>query len=341
MDTTTLNTSYTNINKLEFEKVWSGAAYTSNRESLNDLMTKLNKCIKDINEFDKILTLRDKYIEICDKIVEYYGYMSSCASSHTKEQNENGCATCGYYSSQITSLETQRRNLRTEIIGLLSKFTGIDAEVAEAADFSVVLDMLNPEEELGENPITYDEFPLYDQNQYNDVKYGNGTIQTSGCGITCAAMVISYYTGTQVTPDMLANDIKWTGNDTTMEAALDKYGIVNANNWRHGNTFEEREEGYYFNDVKQKLEEGYTAIFLMKEGNFTSGEHFILATGVTEDGKILINDPNGNNYKKGNSLLNDGYENGFDDSAFTGQWSGCWLIEPPEEYKKRNQNGEE
>lgn len=340
MDTTKLNTSYTNINKMGFDEIWSGAAFTTNRESLNDLMTKLNKCITDVNEFDKILVLRDKYIEICDKIVEYYGKIASCSSGHTEEQNENGCGTCGYYSSQINTLETQRKTLREEIIGLLGKFAGIDAEVTGAADFSIVLDMLKPEDDLEGNPTSYTEFPLYDQNQYADVKYGNGTLQTSGCGITCAAMVISYYTGTQVTPDMLATSIKWTGNDKTMEAALDQYGIINANNWRHENTFEERSDYYYFDDVKQKLEEGYTAIFLMKEGNFTGGEHFILATGVTEDGRILINDPNGNNYNKGNPVLVDGFENGFEDSAFSGQWSGCWLIEPPEDYKKRTQ-GEE
>lgn len=341
MDTTKMNTSYTTISKLGFDQIWSGASYSAHSESLNDLMTKLNKCITDLNEFNVILEKREEYIAICDKIVAYYQNIYSCSSSHTTEQNEKGCGTCSYYYNEINNLETQRKNLRQEIIGMLGKFAGIDAELTESADFSVVLDMLSPEDTDVDNPmVDYSGFPLYDQNQYNDVPYGMGTLKTEGCGITCAAMVISYYTGTQVTPDMLATSIKWTGNDKTMEAALDQYGIANTNNWSRENIFEGGDDYYYFDDVKEKLKEGYTAIFLMKEGNFTGGEHFILATGVTEDGKILINDPNGNNYNKGSQVLDDGFENGFDDSAFTGAWSGCWLIEPAETYAERERNQE-
>lgn len=34
--------------------------------------------------------------------------------------------------------------------------------------------------------------PLYFQNQYPDVRYGSGSVATSGCSITCLAMVASY-----------------------------------------------------------------------------------------------------------------------------------------------------
>ena len=98
--------------------------------------------------------------------------------------------------------------------------------------------------------------------------------------------------------------------------------------------------GYNFYEVKQKIEEeGYVAIMLMNENShFTNYGHFILATGVTEDGKFMINDPNSANYNRGN--LQDGFENGFSDGMIQQGWSGCWLIEPKDAYMLRQLTGE-
>ena len=192
------------------------------------------------------------------------------------------------------------------------------------------------------------------QNQYADVEYGNGTLQTSGCGITCAAMVISAYTGQQVTPDMLASQIEWDGNDTTLNRALNAYGIKNANNnflvASPNSKYEYIDDGLteigknaiYYDEVKQKISEGYVAIFQMNDGVFTDGSHFVLVTGLTEDGNFIIQDPNGNNYVPTGStdsqILQNGFENGFTDDDIRGSWSGCYLIEPYEDYVVRNAN---
>ena len=87
-----------------------------------------------------------------------------------------------------------------------------------------------------------------------------------------------------------------------------------------------------------KLEEGYACAIYMGPGDFTSGGHYVLATGVNEDGTIKINDPYGPNYNKG--VLKDGLENGFDPAFIQKNWRGGYLIEPYDDYVARKNNQE-
>ena len=140
MDTSKMNSSVTNINKLGFDAIWAGSSYEAQSVQLTDTMTKLNRCITDLNQFDIILQKRDKYVEICSQIKTLSGQMASCASSHTKETEETGCGNCSSLASHIQQLEIERLKLREEIIGLLSQFSGIDAEIAPPADLSGIAD---------------------------------------------------------------------------------------------------------------------------------------------------------------------------------------------------------
>ena len=335
MDTTNMNTSVSRINNIRMDETWMGAAAEAQIDSLNGFMSDLNKCISDITEFRAILLLRDQYIAICSEISRLNSLIESCSVDHSDPKSS---CSCGTYSAQIQELEVKRKELREKIIGLLGQFSGINPEVAPPVDLTTY-DNVTPDEleTIGEFS---NGFPLYNQNDYKGVPFGNGDVASSGCGISCAAMVISKYTGETVTPDMLASEynIRGLSNAQRMEEALEGYGITYANNWRADGTFDEGVNVYHYDDVKQKIEQGYTAIILMNEGDFTGAGHFVLATGVTDDGKLLINDPNGNNYTKGNSTLNDGFANGFNDSTIVSQWSGCWLIEPEEDYRERQSN---
>ena len=140
MNTSNMNTSVTNINKLGFDSIWSGSAYQAQSAQLTDTMTQLNQCIKDLNQFDIILQKRDKYVQICSDIKTLSGKRASCASSHTKETKETGCGNCTSLTSRINALEKERKLLREEIIGLLGQFVGIDAEIEPPADLSGIAD---------------------------------------------------------------------------------------------------------------------------------------------------------------------------------------------------------
>lgn len=351
MNTADINNNYKNINDISFNQVWQGNASTYQIESLNSLKTDLNKCISDLASFDNILTLRDEYIDICSEISRFDSLISSCSVDHDDE--ESSCS-CGYYSSQIQALEVKRKALREKIIGLLGQFSGITPEIEAAADLTTYDNVVVDDPKLlGE---FNGEFPLYDQTDYEGVTFvGNTDIATGGCALTCAAMVISAYTGEKVTPDMLMEKYPYVyNNQTTMNNMMAQYGIKSANsnalNEEKGKTLSlTSQDAYidggfteidsdvmYFDDAVARLEEGYVCAFYMNPGDFTGGGHYILATGITEDGKILINDPYGPNYNKGN--LQDGYENGFDPDFIRQSWGGGYLIEPYEDYKARQSN---
>lgn len=353
MEVSNLNSGVTNINNIRFSETWSGEAAEKQVESLNSFMSDLNKCISDLTAFDAILVLREQYIEICDEISRLNGLISSCSVDHNDP--ESSCS-CGYYASRIAVLESQRQQLRSTIIGLLGQFSGINPEVGPAADLTT-FDEINPDE-LESLGVFNGEFPLFDQTDYADTIFvGNKTIATSGCALTCAAMVISAYTGETITPDMLMEMYPYVyNNQTTMNNMMGQFGIKSANsnalNEEKGSTLNLTSHDIYiaggfteidsdtmsFDLMYDKLEEGYACAIYMGPGDFTGGGHYVLATGVNEDGTININDPYGPNYNKG--VLQDGFENGFDPAFIKKNWSGGYLIEPYDEYAARQNNQE-
>lgn len=110
---------------------------------------------------------------------------------------------------------------------------------------------------------------------------------TSGCGATSMCMAIHYLTGnTTPTPYTL---FKWSydngyyhGNGLGHEAvsAMGKlYGVTG--NWT----------GKDGAKIIAALKSGHPVIAHMGPGVFTKQGHYILLKGVTDDGKILVNDP--------------------------------------------------
>lgn len=164
--------------------------------------------------------------------------------------------------------------------------------------------------------------PLYLQTDYPDERYGDGTIATSGCGITCVAMVASYLTGYDYTPDILARYFGGSAenNIVRLENASDALQLPY---WKSENVHK----------TIAALKDGKIAIAMMGSNSvFTSTQHFIVLTGITEDGKILVNDPNGANYE--NWLLQNGLANGFREADIICGYSGAWIYDPdamPEE----------
>ena len=61
-----------------------------------------------------------------------------------------------------------------------------------------------PEEIASEEKTEYSFVPSYFQTDYPYIKFGNGTIATSGCSITCLAMIATYLTDQEYTPVQMA-----------------------------------------------------------------------------------------------------------------------------------------
>lgn len=165
---------------------------------------------------------------------------------------------------------------------------------------------------------TIDKVPLFNQGDYPDVPYGeHGSVASHGCGITCVAMVVTYLTDEFHSPADLALQF---GNYNTPKGSY--WSLFKVSAEKLGVIMEE--QTYSWTKVKQALRNGQVVVSIQSKGLFTDGGHFIVLTGINEDGKITVNDPNGNNWTKNAELIN-GFANGFEDHQITDNGSCFWI----------------
>ena len=114
------------------------------------------------------------------------------------------------------------------------------------------------------------------------------SVASSGCGAACLSMVVTYLTGNdEQTPQSLFEQA-WKNGDYwgygLSHEALDRlakdYGVGGRWIGRDGEA------------IRQALEEGHPVIAHMGPGLFALEGHYVLLRGITEDGHILLNDPN-------------------------------------------------
>lgn len=160
------------------------------------------------------------------------------------------------------------------------------------------------------------DIPLFFQSdkKWADKAYGNSDMENSGCGPTCLSMVCCGLTGnTKWTPDKVAEMAQKEGyyiegvgtSWELMTTGAEKLGI-------HG-----EELSLDQNCIQSSLKEGHPIICAMGPGDFTTEGHFIVLVGLTEEGKLIINDPN----SKENS------ERAWDPEQVMGQMKNLWRYE--------------
>ena len=163
---------------------------------------------------------------------------------------------------------------------------------------------------------TVDAVPRYYQTDYPNIKFGNGTISSSGCSITCLAMVSTYLTDHAFLPDQMAY-------------AFASYGKNNIERLEYGNAQMQLPNTRTENvqDVLQALREGKVVIAMMDdESIFTTTQHFIVLAGMTEDGKILVNDPLRQTHPE-DVYMKNGYAEGFGSHDIIRGFSGAWIYD--------------
>lgn len=188
--------------------------------------------------------------------------------------NNSDATLVEFYVSSINKKHELLNSQKKEINSLLSNVNAIslpDAQPLNLVKFS-----------------RRGEFVNYYQYNYQE-SYGYGTtIASSGCGPTAMAMVLTAITGEEVTPVEAANwsmehghrikdnGTAWAYFDDIAEA----YGV------------ECEQMGVSRDNIINNLSEGKYVIAVVGPGHFTSGGHYIVLTGITEDGKITVADPN-------------------------------------------------
>ena len=165
---------------------------------------------------------------------------------------------------------------------------------------------------------TYDTVPLFYQTDYPYIKFGDGTIATSGCSMTCLSMIATYMTDHEYTPDQLVYHFGKYGktNVERLEYAAQQLGLP-------------YEKNFDWRETQKALEGGKVAIVMENDRSpFTTGQHFIVLSGLTDDGLVIVKDPFEPNYSS--ELLMDGFLGGFHEYTITSGYSGSWVFDKSE-----------
>lgn len=169
--------------------------------------------------------------------------------------------------------------------GVITDPDGEDVEEWEPDE-----DLIDPEaEEIILN------VPAYYQDDYHD-EYGGGTIAAKGCGPTCLAMIVSYTTGTRITPPEVA---AWAGDTYYVPGAGSSWSLFYEGAKHYGTTCQRI--GKNADLIVSAIMSGRPVIASMGPGTFTKGGHFIVIIGFTKDGYFIVNDPNKGNVQKYNT----------------------------------------
>jgi hypothetical protein len=130
---------------------------------------------------------------------------------------------------------------------------------------------------------------------WSNVAFGGGTISSSGCSVTSLAMVLSYLKGN-------VHSENWIYPNEIVSAIANRYGNYNyfyAGNGQSWDIFPAVADLYGVrcnaissSSILRELSAGHPVIMSCKPSEFTSTGHFIVLTGLSSDGYILVNDPN-------------------------------------------------
>lgn len=144
--------------------------------------------------------------------------------------------------------------------------------------------------------------PYYSQNdpRWKNAGYGtsdHATMGEAGCGPTAMAMAASKASGKEINPLQMANFAQKNGfrdetgtNSKFVQAAGNSLGLETKSTKSPDESF-----------IHNELSQGKPVVLLGRDGGygnsaFTKAGHYVVATGETPDGGIMINDPRGKQF---------------------------------------------
>ena len=134
----------------------------------------------------------------------------------------------------------------------------------------------------------YPELPLYLQQAYGSLKYGDDLLYSHGCGITSFSLLSTYMLEKEYFPAEMCERFRRYNADGTdgmifiNEPATMGFYLV--------------ERTYNPDTALEALKNGHPVISLQSKGYWTNGGHYITLEKITEDGKIQVRDTHMLNY---------------------------------------------
>lgn len=163
-----------------------------------------------------------------------------------------------------------------------------------------------------------DGFAIYNQNdkQWNDAPYGTTTIGAAGCGPSAMAMIVTALTGNTVTPVDTAQYgtyVQGQGSSwTTIGDIADQYGLT-SDSLGSGSSVEVAQ-------INEVLRSGGLVVTVGSgSAPYTSSGHFFVIRAVTDDGKWLVGDSNGQKGTENSSKE-------WDPASILGSANNLWAI---------------
>ena len=246
---------------------WKGMSYDNLSSKGEEFISEFNSAIiHQMESFTLAVELYDKYKQTKEN------WRIAAANYGTAVENKDNAAATRYY------------NLCLQYKSNLDSYTSqINSALQSASSPQLEATSLNPS--TSSSGGGKGEFVNYYQYNYSE-PYSQGTIATSGCGPTSLAMVLTYLLGEEITPVEMA--AKGNGTYTCSEGTYWSYFGDMAE--QYGVNCEQM--GVSTSNIVDNLKEGKTLIMSMGPGHFTSGGHFIVVRGLTEDGQLIVADPN-------------------------------------------------
>ena len=135
----------------------------------------------------------------------------------------------------------------------------------------------------GEVPFLYQTDP-----QWASHPYAGGNVEKNGCGPTCLSMVYVTLTGRDDLDPAAMADFSERGGYTT--DGMTTWALMTDGAAELGLVSEELPASA--SAVRDALLAGRPVICSVGPGDFTTTGHFIVLTGLTEDGEVVVHDPN-------------------------------------------------
>ncbi len=179
--------------------------------------------------------------------------------------------------------------LRSQINGYKSVAISIGSDISELNNVVQEVTSNNTKEYqkyMKKSKFKVTDVVYYNQYDYGNASYGDDTISNSGCGPTSAAMILSTFLDEEVTPQMACDFSAVNGHlvvggteDAFFDDIFNEYGV--------SYTKEEQTE----ENIISSLEDGNLIIAHVGPSEFTKSGHFIVLSGLDENGNVIVADP--------------------------------------------------
>lgn len=267
---------------------WKGASYDNLQAKSSEFASSVTTVFEQMSSFANAINAYEEYIQAKHSF-QTASNNYNAASSQGNVEEANKCSQLAQ--SYKGKMDAKKR----EIESYLSKASSGVIEASSSASA-----VSGSSFKSGSH-----KFVNYYQGNYSQ-PYSEGTIATSGCGPTSAAMALTYVTGREITPVETAefgNGTYTCSAGTTWEYFADvgaKYGA---------NCVQQHVSE---SSIVENLKQDKPIVMSMGPGHFTKNGHFIVLRGIDSDNKIVVADPSSEERSNQtwdiNILLNEGKE---------------------------------